>query len=211
METKIRIANILAILRKEYPGARTPLTHKNPLQLLIATILSAQCTDKRVNIVTPLLFRKYKTAKDFAGAKQSELEKLIRSTGFYKAKAKNIIGCCKDLAEKHGGKVPRSLDELVKLPGVGRKTANVVLSEIWDIPGVVVDTHVKRLAYRMGLTKDTDPEKIEQDIMKLLPPKDWNDLSICLIFHGRQVCIARKPNCGECVVAVLCPKILNTP
>jgi endonuclease-3 len=182
------------------------LEHRNPLQLLIATILSAQCTDERVNKVTPPLFARYGTAGDLAEARQAELEAMIRSTGFYKAKAKNIIGCCRGLVERHGGEVPRSLDELVKLPGVGRKTANVVLGSVWGIPGVVVDTHVKRLAFRMGFTKNTDPEKIERDIMDLLPPKDWNDLSICLIFHGRRVCPARRPECGNCVVASICPK-----
>lgn len=202
-----KINEILKILRREYPDARTPLKHKDPLQLLVAVILSAQCTDERVNMVTPALFAKYKTARDFSSAKLLDIEKLVRSTGFYKAKAKNIIGCCKGLVEKHGGSVPKSLDDLVKLPGVGRKTANVVLGALWNIPGVVVDTHVKRLTYRLGLTKNTDPEKIEQDIMKQLPPKDWNDLSICLIFHGRHICIARKPLCSQCVVAHLCPRI----
>lgn len=206
METNERSKKILSILRKAYPSAKTPLTHKNPLQLLIATILSAQCTDERVNKITPALFAKYKTAKDFANVKQPDLEKMIRPTGFYRAKAKNIIGCCKGLLEYHKGEVPPSLEELVRLPGVGRKTANVVLGAIWDIPGVVVDTHVKRLAYRMGFTKNTNPEKIEQDIMKLLLPSDWNDFSICLIFHGRQICGARKPKCGECKLAALCPK-----
>ena len=146
MEIKHRIQSILKVLRKEYPDARTPLVHKDPLQLLVATILSAQCTDERVNKVTPALFKRYKSAKDLAYAKQSELERLIHSTGFYKAKAKNIIGCCKGLIEKYEGKVPKSRDALVELPGIGRKTANVVLGEIWDIPGVVVDTHVKRQA-----------------------------------------------------------------
>lgn len=206
MDIKLRTSKILSLLRKAYPDAATPLKHKNPLQLLIATILSAQCTDERVNLVTPPLFARYRTAEDFADARQADVEKLIRSTGFYKAKAKNIIGCCKSLVEHHKGDIPRSLDELVKLPGVGRKTANVVLGSVWDIPGVVVDTHVKRLAFRMGLTKKTDPEKIEQDIMKLLQPKDWNDFSICLIFHGRRVCSAGRPECARCVVAGLCPK-----
>ena len=184
------------------------MIHKSPLQLLIATILSAQCTDERVNKVTPALFARYKNASDFAGAKQKELEKLIHSTGFYKAKAKNIIGCCKAVIEIYGGDVPRSLDKLVELPGVGRKTANVVLGSIWNIPGVVVDTHVKRLTYRMGFTENTDPEKIEQDVMKLLPAKDWNDFSITLIFHGRRVCLAKKPSCETCPVGKHCPKIL---
>lgn len=208
MEIKRRIQNILYVLRNEYPDAKTPLIHKSPLQLLIATILSAQCTDERVNKVTPALFARYKNASDFAGAKQKELEKLIHSTGFYKAKAKNIIGCCKAVIEIYGGDVPRSLDKLVELPGVGRKTANVVLGSIWNIPGVVVDTHVKRLTYRMGFTENTDPEKIEQDVMKLLPAKDWNDFSITLIFHGRRVCLAKKPSCETCPVGKHCPKIL---
>lgn len=207
MEIRQRIGKILEILRKEYPDAKTPLKHKNPLQLLIAVILSAQCTDERVNIVTPPLFARYKTAKDFAAAKQAELEGMIRSTGFYKAKAKNIIGCCQKLVEKYGGEVPKSLSELVELPGVGRKTANVVLGAVWNIPGVVVDTHVKRLTNRMGFSKNTDPEKIEQDIMKLLSDKDWNDFSICIIFHGRRVCNARKPLCDKCPVENLCPRV----
>lgn len=207
MKTRERILRILAILRKTYPDARTPLRHKDPLQLLVATILSAQCTDERVNMVTPALFARYKNAKELAGAKLPDVEKLIRSTGFYKAKARNIIGCCKEIVRKHGGKVPNDLAKLVELPGVGRKTANVVLGEIWGIPGIVVDTHVKRLTFRMGFTKNTDPEKIEQDLMKLLPKEDWNDFSICTIFHGRRVCFARKPDCGNCPVNDLCPKI----
>lgn len=208
MDIKRRIQNILYVLRNEYPDAATPLIHKDPLQLLVATILSAQCTDERVNKVTPALFARYKDAGDFANAKRGELEKAIHSTGFYKAKAKNIIGCCKMLVEKHNGKVPNSLDQLIQLPGVGRKTANVVLGSIWDIPGVVVDTHVKRLTFRMGFTKNTDPEKIEQDIMRLLPDKDWNDFSITLIFHGRRICSARRLSCNICPVAEHCPKIL---
>lgn len=208
MKPKQRISEILKILRREYPNAKTPLIHKNPLQLLVATILSAQCTDERVNMITPALFKKYRTADDFAGARQSELEKMIRSAGFYKAKAKNIINCCKGLVKFHEGEVPNSLEQLVMLAGVGRKTANVVLGAVWGIPGVVVDTHVKRVTFRMGLTKNTDPEKIEQDIMQLLPPVDWNDFSIGIVFHGRRVCIARRPKCEVCVIAELCPKIL---
>jgi endonuclease-3 len=208
MAPSSRASKILTILRKEYPGARTPLKYKDPFQLLVAVILSAQCTDERVNIVTPPLFARYKTAQSFADAGQSELEQLIRSTGFYRAKAKNIIGCAKAIVERHNSEVPKTLDELVKLPGVGRKTANVILGEIWDIPGVVVDTHVKRVSYRLGLTKNTDPEKIEQDLMKLLPDKDWNDMSICIVFHGRRICKARKPMCDKCKIEKLCPKIL---
>jgi len=207
MEIKDRTLNILKVLRKEYPGAKTALVHKDPVQLLVAVILSAQCTDVQVNKITPALFKKYRTALAFANARPSELEKMIRSSGFYKAKAKSIIGCCQGLVERHGGEVPNSLEELVKLPGVGRKTANVVLGSVWDIPGVVVDTHVKRVSYRLGLTKNTDPEKIEQDIMKLLPDKDWNDLSIGLVFHGRKICVARRPKCDLCKLTELCPKV----
>lgn len=205
MNTTHRLKKIIAILKKEYPDAKTPLKHRNSFQLLIATILSAQCTDVRVNMVTPALFAKYKTPKDFAGAKSRELEKLIRSTGFYKNKTKSVIGCSKGIVEKHKGKVPASLEELVKLPGIGRKTANVVLGECFDIPGVVVDTHVKRLSNRLGLTENTNPEKIEQDLMKITPEKDWSNLSILLIFHGRRVCKARKPDCSNCSLCNLCP------
>lgn len=205
METSERAKKILTVLNGEYPDAKTPLRHKNPVQLLIATILSAQCTDARVNMVTPQLFKEFKTAKDFALAKQVKLEGLIRSTGFYKNKAKSIIGCSKGLVEKYGGKVPPSLEDLVQLPGIGRKTANVVLGECFDIPGVVVDTHVKRLSARLGLTKNIDPEKIEQDLMKILPKKDWKLFSLLLIFHGRQICSARKPKCSECKINKHCP------
>lgn len=200
-----RVEKILPLLKKAYPGAKTPLVHANPLELLIATILSAQCTDERVNMVTPKLFRKYKTARDFANAKPEELEVLIRSTGFYKNKARSIIGCCKGILERHAGGVPPSLGDLVELPGVGRKTANVVLGECFGIPGVVVDTHVKRLSGRLGLSRNTDPEKIEQDLMGIVPKKNWSLFSTLLIYHGRAVCNARKPRCKECVVAGLCP------
>lgn len=200
-----RVKKIVDILKKEYPDVKTELRHKNPFQLLIATILSAQCTDVQVNKVTPPLFKKYKTAKDFAAAKPGGLEKMIKSTGFYKSKAKSIIGCCKGLVESHNGKVPPSLDDLVKLPGVGRKTANVVLGSAFDISGVVVDTHVKRVSGLLGFTKNSDPEKIEDDLMKIIPKKDWNIFSLLLIFHGRRVCIARRPKCCECVICKLCP------
>lgn len=205
MTNSERAKKIAAKLKKEYPDAKTPLKHKNPLQLLIATILSAQCTDQRVNMVTPSLFAKYKNAKDFAGAKPAELEKIIRSTGFFKNKTKSIIGCCKDLVEKHGGRVPASLDQLVKLPGIGRKTANVVLGACFDIPGIVVDTHVKRLSNLLKLTKNSDPVKIEFDLMEIIPEKDWSLFSMLLIFHGRRICIARRPRCCECVINSLCP------
>ena len=200
-----QIKEIIKKLKKKYPEAKTSLAHRSPLQLLIATILSAQCTDERVNKVTPGLFKKYRSAEDFAKAKKSELEEMIRSTGFYKNKTKSIIGCAKGLVEKHGGRVPPSLDELVKLPGIGRKTANVVLGACFDIPGVVVDTHVKRLSNRLGLTKNQDPEKIEQDLMKIVPEKEWNLFSLLLIFHGRNICKARKPECCKCIIDKECP------
>jgi len=204
-KNNIYIRKIISILKKEYPDAKTPLKHRNSLELLIAVILSAQCTDARVNMVTPALFKKYKTAKDFANARQAELEKLIRSTGFYKNKAKSIKGMAEALIERHKGRVPGTLDELVKLPGVGRKTANVILGACFDTPGIVVDTHVKRLSNRLGLTKNSDPVKIEFDLMDVIPKKDWNIFSLLLIFHGRAVCNARKPKCCECKVRNLCP------
>ncbi len=202
---KKRALKVLHILKKHYPHVTGFLQHDTPFHLLIAVILSAQCTDERVNKVTPALFKKFPDAAALAKAKQADVEKLIYSTGFYKAKAKSIIGCCKGIVEHHGGKVPKTLEELVKLPGVGRKTANVVLSHIWNIPSVVVDTHVKRVSHLLGFTKHTDPTKIEYDLMALFPKKDWNELNFKLIQHGRAICIARRPKCGECPVCNLCP------
>jgi endonuclease-3 len=203
---KKRTEEIIKRLRKEYPTPKTALEHRDPLQLLVATILSAQCTDERVNQVTPALFKKYRTARDYATANVAEFEQEIRSTGFYRAKTKSIINCSKALVERHGGKVPRTMEELVQLPGVGRKTANCVLGSAYGIAsGVVVDTHVRRLAQRIGLSKQDDPDKIEQDLMAVLPKKDWIDFSNMLIWHGRKVCQARKPNCPECVINDLCP------
>ncbi|OGQ45298.1 MAG: endonuclease III [Deltaproteobacteria bacterium RIFCSPLOWO2_02_FULL_46_8] len=202
-----RVKKILKVLRKVYPDVECALHHENPLQLLVATILSAQCTDKRVNIVTSALFKKYPNAKSFASASLSELEKDIKSTGFYKNKAKAIKNCCHLIVTKHDGKVPQSLEELVKLPGIGRKTANVVLGVAWGIPGIVVDTHVKRLTYRIGLTQQTEPEKIETEMMKIVPKKDWTDFGLLLISHGRAICEARKPKCEICPLNALCPKI----
>ena len=201
-------AKVVEILAATYPDAECALHHENPLQLLIATILSAQCTDARVNMVTPALFAKYPTAADFAEAPQEELEQLIQSTGFFRSKAKNIRACCRDLVEKHGGEVPRDLESLVQLAGVGRKTANVVLGTAFGIAsGVVVDTHVGRLSKRLGLTRATQPEKIEQDLMAVLPKSEWVNFSHRMIHHGRQICTARKPRCGECPLNAECPKI----
>lgn len=200
-----RAAHIVAALRAEYRLVRTALVHENPLQLLVATILSAQCTDVRVNMVTPALFQRYRSAQDFADARPAELERLIHSTGFYKNKARNIIGCCRGIAERFDGAVPQRLEDLVTLPGVGRKTANVVLGACWGIPGVVVDTHVKRISNLLRLTRHNDPEKIERDLMALLPEKDWYDFSTVLILHGRAVCIARRPKCAICPINELCP------
>lgn len=194
-------------LQKLYPDTRCALNHEAPWQLLIATILSAQCTDVRVNLVTPALFRRYPSVAALAEADRGELEKLIQSTGFYRNKAANILACCKSLVDKHGGLVPRTLDELTPLGGVGRKTANVVLGNAYGIPGLPVDTHVGRLSRRMGLTLHTDPVKVEKDLMSALPPEEWTLFSLRMIDHGRGVCFARKPRCESCTLADICPKI----
>lgn len=204
----IRVRKIIRKLRDAYPDATCALHHRNPLQLLVATILSAQCTDARVNLVTPALFEKYRTAADFAAAQQRELEEMIRSTGFFRNKARSIRNCCRAIAERCGGEVPDSLEQLVNLDGIGRKTANVVLGVAYGkAEGVVVDTHVARLSRRMGLTRQRTPEKIEQALMKLVPRADWIDFSHLLIWHGRKRCNARRPDCIQCEVADLCPKI----
>jgi len=201
-----RAAEYFNLLHKAYPDAHCELNHKNPLQLLIATILSAQCTDTRVNLVTPELFRRYPSAKDLAGAKQDELEKLIHSTGFYRNKATNIIACSKALVKQHQGQIPKTMEELTSLPGVGRKTANVVLGNAFGINiGVVVDTHVVRLSQLLGLTKNKQPEKIETDLMALFPTAQWTLLSHLLIWHGRRRCNARKPDCQNCELSHHCP------
>ena len=201
-----RSQRILNTLRRTYPDAHCELNYSNPLELLIATILSAQCTDKQVNIVTQELFKKYKTAADYAKAPLPELEDEIRRLGFFRNKAKNIKACCQRLVEEYGGEVPRSMEQLVALPGVGRKTANVVLGNAFGInEGVVVDTHVARLSQRLGLTKESTPEKIEADMLGLVPRDDWTLFSHWLIWHGRRRCFARKPQCGECEVRELCP------
>ena len=203
-----RTARIVGVLRETYPDAHCELNHTCPLELLIATILSAQCTDKQVNIVTAELFKKYRTAKDYAQAAPAEFENDIKRIGLFRAKAKNIQACCRTLIEKHGGEVPRTMDELTALGGVGRKTANVVLGNAFNINvGVVVDTHVGRLSNRLGLTRETSAEKVERDLQKLVPQDRWCLFSHLLIWHGRRRCFARSPQCGECEVGELCPKL----
>ena len=200
------LKKILSLLKKQYPKAECALNHKNPLELLIATILSAQCTDERVNIVTNKLFKKYKTAKDYANANLQEFEKDIYSTGFYRNKAKNIISTCQIIEKRYKGKVPKDFDNLLELPGVARKTANCVMGNAFNIPtGVVVDTHVSRISQRLGLTKNSDPNKIEQDLIKIIPRDEWIIFSHRLIWHGRKVCDARKPKCEICNLNKLCP------
>lgn len=203
-DLKNRAKEISSILFKVYPEATCSLDYKEPLELLIATILAAQCTDERVNIVTKDLFKKYTSVYDYANANPEELEQDIKSTGFYRNKAKNIIGCCKKLIKDFNGKVPDNMEDLLSLPGVGRKTANVVLSNIYRVPGIIVDTHCKRLSNRMGLTDKEDPEKIEYDLMEVVPQKDWAAFSNSLVYHGRAICDARKPKCGQCPVAQHC-------
>ena len=199
---------IIAGLKKAYPDAHCELNYSNPLELLIATILSAQCTDKRVNLVTAGLFKKYPSAAAYAGAQSAELEQDIRTTGFFRNKAKSIKACCQALIEHHGGNVPRTMEVLIKLGGVGRKTANVVLGNAFNInTGVVVDTHVGRLSHRLGLTRETGPEKIEQDLIKLVPQDLWTLFSHWLIWHGRRRCSARSPDCPNCEIKALCPRI----
>ena len=205
MELKTRTDKIRKILRTIYSDVKTPLIHQTPFQLLVATILSAQCTDKQVNQVTPVLFKRLKTPADFADAPLKTIENLIRPTGFFHNKAKNIKNCSKTLIEKHNGKIPQTLEELVKLPGVGRKTANVVLGAVFGIPGVVVDTHVARISNRLGLTENKNPVKIEFDLMGLIPQKAWNDFCLQLIFFGRSICSARTPKGPQCPLEKVCP------
>jgi endonuclease-3 len=202
-----RARQISRRLARLYPDARCALDHGSPLQLLVATILSAQCTDARVNLVTPGLFARYPDAIAFADADPRELEKAVQSTGFFRNKARNIRACCKKIVDEHGGQVPDTLEALVQLPGVGRKTANVILGNSFGVPGITVDTHVRRLSRRMGLTTQDDPEKIERDLMELIPKKGWTMFSHRMILHGRRVCRARKPNCDGCTLAAVCPKV----
>jgi endonuclease III len=204
--TKQKAIEILIQLKRLYPDATCSLNFETPVQLMVATILSAQCTDERVNKVTPALFAKFPDAKAFAAADVEEIEQLIYSTGFYRNKAKNIQSACQKIVAEFGGEVPKQMEQLLSLSGVARKTANVVLAHGYGIiEGVTVDTHVKRLSNRLGLTGNSDPIKIERDLMKLLPQPEWENFSILLIYHGRAVCNARKPNCGECSIAHICP------
>ena len=203
---KQRALEILIRLKRLYPDAPCTLDYETPIQLMVATILSAQCTDARVNLVTPELFRRFPDAAALAGADVAELENLVRSTGFYRNKAKNIQAACQMIMTEFGGQVPRMMEDLLRLPGVARKTANVVSAHAYGVNlGVTVDTHVKRLTYRLGLTKNTDPVKIERDLMKLIPQPDWENWSIRIIYHGRAVCMARNPQCDRCELADLCP------
>lgn len=205
MNIKQKAQKVYSILKKAYPDAKIALKYNSVLELLMATILSAQCTDEQVNKVTPALFKKFKTPADYARANQKTLEAMIRSTGFFKNKAASLKKCCAKLAEIHGSKVPKTIEELTKLPGVGRKTANVILGNYYNIPGIVVDTHVIRLSQRLGLSKNKNADKIELDLQPLFPSKNWTKLSHLLQAHGRRCCTAKKPKCGQCPVTSLCP------
>jgi len=208
VEPKQRARKIARALAQVYPDAVCALRHDDPFQLLVATILSAQCTDERVNMVTPGLFRKYPNPEKLARSSQTDVEEIIKSTGFFRAKAKSLRGMAATLVSEFGGQLPRTIDELTGLPGVGRKTANVLLGTAFGIAtGVVVDTHVKRICHLLGLTNHRDPEKVEQDLMALLPKSEWVNFSHRLIHHGRKICIARRPKCTECPLLTLCPRI----
>jgi len=209
VQTKaVRLQKIIVRLKQAYPDAHCELDHTNPLELLVATILSAQCTDKRVNLVTADLFKNYRSADDYARAPLPDLERAIKTTGFFRNKAKSIKACCQALVQKHAGQVPRTMEQLTQLGGVGRKTANVVLGNAFGVNcGVVVDTHVARLSQRLGLTKEQAPEKIEQELMKQVPQEQWTMLSHWLIWHGRRRCSARNPDCMGCEIKVLCPRV----
>lgn len=204
-ETKQRTRRIIRKLKNVFPEANCALNHASPFELLIATILSAQCTDARVNKVTESLFQKYRTPEDYLQVPAEQLEQDIHATGFFRNKARNIRNCCAALIEHHGGVVPGTMEELVKLSGVGRKTANVILGNCFDTPAIVVDTHVKRIANLLGLTRQKNPDKIEQDLMKVVPSSDWTQFSHLIILHGRSTCIARRPQCGSCAIRDACP------
>jgi len=207
MKLKETAAKVLDILAKEYPEARVTLDFRNPLELLIATILAAQCTDERVNLVTKDLFRKYRTAADYARADQKKFEEEIRSTGFFRNKAKNIILCCQRIVSQFRGQVPRTLEELTSLPGVGRKTANIILGNAFGSQAIAVDTHVKRVTHRLSWAKSENPDKIEFELMEVLPPARWTQTCHQLVFHGRKICMAKNPQCPACPVEKFCPKI----
>jgi endonuclease III len=207
MKLRETAVKALDILTKEYPEARVTLDFKNPLELLIATILAAQCTDERVNRVTPDLFRKYRTAADYARADPKKIEEEIRSTGFFRNKAKNIIECCRKIDSQFNGRVPRTLEELTSLPGVGRKTANILLGNAFGRQAIAVDTHVKRVTHRLGWAKSEDPDKIEFELMEVMPPERWTLACHQLVFHGRKICMAKNPQCPVCPVSKFCPKI----
>jgi endonuclease III len=212
---KARVTKVMAALKRAYPNAHCELDFSNPLELLIATILSAQCTDKRVNLVTPALFKKYPSAAAYATASASELEQAIKSTGFFRNKTKSIQTCCQAIVERHGGEVPKTMEELIELGGVGRKTANVVLGNAFNVNvGIVVDTHVARVSTRLGLTRQKEPVKMEQDLMELVPRDEWTLFSHLLIWHGRRRCYARNPDCPGCEVRLLCSRVgvkMKTP
>ncbi|TET46034.1 endonuclease III [candidate division TA06 bacterium] len=207
---KNKVTRIIRVLSKEFPDAKTALKHRNPLEMLISTILSAQCTDAKVNEVTAVLFKKYKSPEDYAKANIMQLQKEIRQTGFFRNKTKNIRAASAALIERFDSQVPRTMEELLTLPGVARKTANIVLQNAYGvIEGIAVDTHVRRLSQRLGLTKNKDPNKIEQDLMQITPTKDWARITDLLIWHGRKVCNAQRPKCAECVLAKLCPSAFS--
>ena len=199
-----KLEHLIKVLDREFPDPKVELHYSSPLELLIATILSAQCTDERVNKVTPHLFKKYKSAKDYANADPAVFEQEIRSTGFYKNKTKSIIGCCRALVEKHGGKIPRTMEELIELPGVWRKTAGVILGNCFGQPVIVVDTHVRRVSQRLGLTRSDDPDEIEKDLGRLIPKKKWTRVSHQLLLHGRTICKAKTPRCSGCELKSIC-------
>ena len=208
-QKRSRVEQIDRLLSKAYPKARCSLNFKNPLELLVATILAAQCTDVRVNIVTAKLFKKHRTAKAYAQADPEVFQKEIASVGFFRNKTKSVLGCGKMLIEKYSSQVPRTMEELLTLPGVGRKTANVILGNCFDVPGIVVDTHVGRLSRRLGLSRQDDPNKVERDLMKIVSQERWTMFSHLLVFHGRSICLARKPNCSACVLNDLCPSAIK--
>jgi len=210
LEPKARALKVLGLLEKEHSDAKIALHYTNPLELLVATMLSAQCTDERVNMVTKALFKKYTKAEDYANADLKELEQDIKSTGFYRNKAKNLKKCCQLLVENYNSQVPKTMGELMELPGVARKTANIVLTNAFGVvEGVAVDTHVRRLAQRLGLSKSDDPDKIEKDLMRIIPKDKWMRITDLLIFHGRRVCTARRPNCAACVLNKFCPSAFS--